>query len=1072
MSGCCVRPLCLDSQNSSLISCRKANRIEIWEPTTEGLVMRHSKAIHGSVSMFAKMRPPNAVTDHLLIGTIRFRYFTVAWNPETQQLETMQSFEDLTEKYIEESNTQDRCLVDPTGNYFMIELYQGILSLGKIKHRLRRSKDGNEDYLERPEQVRITELKVRASTFLYTESNRPKIALLYEEARGKMRLSTYRIVDEKSQFSTFDPVRDRENDIGDLDMDANLLIPVPQGESEERRHVSRYASQAKAHLGGVIVVGETTMLYLDDESKASMVLGLTEAAAFVAWERYNDLNYLLADDYGKLHLLTIVVDGTLVLGMKIRKLTGTTSRATNLVYIGNGILFIASHSGDSQIVSINLDEDSQAIKVLQTMPNVAPILDFAVMDLGNREGDVQSNEFYSGQARLVTCSGAFEDGSLRSVRSGVGLEDIGVLADMEDIRDVFSLRSPASEVDDILVVSFPTESRVFTFDIDGQIEEVEQLRGLALNEYLLLVCNLPNGSFLQVTSSSVTILGQGPSYITSQWTPPEGQVITAASANSGHVLLSSNGTTLVSLDIESGLQCVASQPLSNSDQVACISVSPEIPNVGVVGFWKSGSLSVLRLTDLQIIQSEDLRRMNSASIPRDISLIQVLPRDHYDPTLFVAMEDGIVLTFSVDKSNYSLSGRKAIVLGTQQARLQNIPREDGLFNVFATCEHPSLIYGSEGSVVYSAVTAEDAVCVCSFNGDAYPRCIVVATSESLKISQIDTQRRTHVQTLSVGKTVRRITYSANEAAFAIGCIHRELVDGEEKITSSLELVEEVLLGNIGKPFVFDGKFGPELVECVVRAELPIGYGNETVGERFIVGTSYLDSEVATTNNQPNARGRILIFAVDSSKNLFIVHSRVLRGACRRVAVLDGKIVAALVKTVVIMKYVETTAVSAELTSLASYRTSTCPIDIDISGNIIAVADMMKSVSLLEYVPGKEGLDDQLNEIARHHEAFWSTAVLHLEENKYLETDMEGNIITLARNPEGVTLEDRKKLAVTSEINLGEMVNKIHKINVEPSPNAMVVPKAFLATVSLVRSSSSLYLANTLYRPKDQFTYSL
>jgi DNA damage-binding protein 1 len=1010
--------------------------------------MRHSKAIHGSVSMFAKMRPPNAVTDHLLIGTIRFRYFTVAWNSEAQQLETMQSFQDLTEKYIEESNTQDRCLVDPTGNYFMLELYQGILSLGKIKHKLRRTKDGNEDYLEIPEQVRITELKVRASTFLYTESNRPKIALLYEEARGKMRLSTYRIVDEKSQFSTFDPVRDRENDLGDLDMDANLLIPIPQGEREERRHVSRNPSQAKAHLGGVIVVGETMMLYLDDESKASMVLSLTEAAAFVAWERYDDLNYLLADDYGKLHLLSIFVDGSLVLGMKVRKLTGTTSRATNLVYMGNGIVFVASHSGDSQIVSVNLEEDSQAIKVLQTMPNVAPILDFAVMDMGNREGEVQSNEFYSGQARLVTCSGAFEDGSLRSVRSGVGLEDIGVLADMSDIRDVFSLRSSlASQVDNILVVSFPTESRVFTFDIDGQIEEVEELRGLALNEYLLLVRNLPNGSILQVTSFSVTILGQGPSYITSQWRPLEGQVITAASANSGHVLLSSNGTTLVSLDIESGLQCVASQPLSNSDQVACISVSPEIPNVGVVGFWKSGSLSILRLTDLQIIQSEDLRRMNSASIPRDISLIQVLPRDQYGPTLFVAMEDGIVLTFNIDKSDYSLSGRKAIVLGTQQARLQIIPRKDGLFNVFATCEHPSLIYGSEGSVVYSAVTAEDAVCVCSFNGEAYPGCIIVATSESLKISQIDTERRTHVQTLPIGKTVRRITYSANEAAFAIGCIHRELVDGEEKITSSLELVEEVLLGNIGKPFVFDGEFGPELVECVVRAELPMGYGDETPAERFIVGTSYLDSEVATANEQPNARGRILVFAVDSSKNLFIVHSRVLRGACRRVAVLDGKIVAALVKTVVIMKYLETTAVSAELTSLATYRTSTCPIDIDISGNIIAVADMMKSVSLLEYLPGKEGLDDQLNEIARHHEAFWSTGVLHLEENNYLETDMEGNVITLARNPEGVTLEERKKLAVTSEINLGEMVNKIHRINVEPSPNAMVIPKAFLATVS-------------------------
>jgi DNA damage-binding protein 1 len=121
----------------------------------------------------------------------------------------------------------------------------------------------------------------------------------------------------------------------------------------------------------------------------------------------------------------------------------------------------------------------------------------------------------------------------------------------------------------------------------------------------------------------------------------------------------------------------------------------------------------------------------------------------------------------------------------------------------------------------------------------------------------------------------------------------------------------------------------------------------------------------------------------------------------------------------------------------------------VSENIIAVGDMMKSISLVEYTPGKGGLPDKLDEVARHMDAIWTTSVVHIEGQSYLETDHYGNLLVLRRNINGVTLEDRKRLEMTSEMNLGEQVNKVVRIEVEPSANAMVIPKAFLATVSLV-----------------------
>jgi DNA damage-binding protein 1 len=1007
--------------------------------------MRHSKAIFGTVSMLAKIRPMGAKTDHLLIGTIRFQYFTVFWDPESQQLETSQQFSDGSEKHMRESQSRDLCMVDPTGRYLVLELFEGVLNLIKIL----KPRKGRGDYLDKAEQIRITELKVRASTFLYTETKQPKIAFLYEEEEGKcLRLSTYRLVDDKMQSASFDPRKDRENDIGELCPGASHLIPVPKGEGSQKRYIVRNERVVKAQLGGVIVVGETKMTYLDDESKAVVEFAMEEAAIFVAWERYDDLRYLLADLYHNLHMLTIRVDGADVMGIDVRKL-GQVTKANVMVNMGEGVFYIGSHECDSMIVRI--DPESEAMEPVQYMDNVAPILDFAVMDMGNREGGgTQANEYSSGQARLVTASGAFEGGSLRSVRSGVGLGDVGVLADLEDIREVFALQSNEEcPSDDALIVSLPTETRIFTFDPEANIEEVDSFRGLALNHHTLLAMNLSNDLILQVTDTGAALLGRGPAFVAAQWLPPEGHLITAASANEGHVLLSTNGLTLVSLDVQQGLEEVAVQTLSNNDQIACIHVPGQIPGIGIAGFWKSGSISILDLTNLEVIQSEELRRKNDASIPRAIALTQVLPEAISGPSLFVAMEDGIVLTFNVDKSDYSLSGRKSVVLGTQEARFHVLPRDDGLFNVFATCEHPSLIYGSEGRIVYSAVTAQDAVCVCSFDSQAFPESIVVATSNQLKISQIDTERRTHVSTLPMGETIRRIAYSPAERLFGIGGIKRRLFKGEEIVTCSFSLVEDVKLGGIGEPYVLGQEYGAELIECVIRADLPIKHGDFLPAERFIVGTSLIDEENESLQEN-DVRGRVMVFAVDSNKTPHLVGQMLLKGACRKLAVLDGQIIAALTKTVVIFDYEETTEKSAEFTKMATYRTSTCPIDLAVEktdkGNIIAVADLMKSLSLLEYTPGSVGLPGQLTEVARHPQAFWATAVANIEENLYLETDQDGNLIVLRRNPEGVTLTDRKRLEVISEMNLGEMVNKIQTIDVEPTPNAMVNPKAFLATV--------------------------
>ncbi|RYP73595.1 hypothetical protein DL771_003483 [Monosporascus sp. 5C6A] len=942
----------------------KANRLEIWKlQDTGALALTGTRAVNGTISMLQKLRPRDAETDLLFVGTDRFHYFTVGFDANTQSLETIDSFFDINEKHMRDSQSQDKCIVDPTGRFMVVLLWEGVLNVLRM-HTIK-SKKQNIEWMD---QIRISELFIKSATFLHAETGHPKLALLYQTRTDvpDSKLVTYRLTadDKNTQVSRFE-TRDKIDQEDIEDPGAAMLIPVGKGEEDQKRYIIRNAEHARAQLGGLIVVGETRLVYYDDAAKKRVDVPLKEASIFVAWAEYNVSHYFVADDYGNLWLLEILLDGAIVTGMEM----------TNI--------------------------------------------DFTIMDMGNREGEGQTtNEYSSGQARIVTGSGVHKDGSLRSVRSGVGLEDVGIIADMENIRALFPVQSAGSSKHDTLIVSFLTETRAFTFSPSGEVEEVEDYKGMSLGGQTLLAKNLPNDRLLQITPSGVYVIDAESGVRNTTWRPVQGQ-ITNASANNEWILLSVDGKTLLSLQIEPDLAQVEYKDLE-------------------------GSISIVDLKTLRPIHGESLRRRDdSASVPRDIVLAQVLPPQSAGPTLFVSMEDGFVISFNVSKADFSLSGRKSVVLGTRHARLQLLPRDGGIYNVFSTSEHPSLIYGQEGRIVYSAVTAEDATCVCLFDTEAFPDSIVVATEKELKFSVIDSERRTHVQSLPMGETIRRIAHSRNERVFGLGCIKREVIENEEVITSSFRLVDEVIFKNLGRDFVLDGS-PLEMVEAVIRAELPDSYGNRA--ERFLVGTSCLDEGQTNIAPQENLRGRILVLGIDSDRMPYLITSWNLKGACRSLAVIDDNIVAALAKTVVVYSYDETTTTTADLKKIASYRPSTYPVDLAVHGNLIAVADLMKSMTLVEFTPPADGNPARLSEVARHYQATWATAISHVDEQSWLEADAQGNLMVLRRNQAGVTLEDRRRMEITSEMNLGEMVNKIRKVTVEASPNAIVVPRAFLGTV--------------------------
>ncbi|KAL8941240.1 MAG: hypothetical protein Q9216_002373 [Gyalolechia sp. 2 TL-2023] len=996
----------------------KASRLEIYSQNDNGLVLSHTRALYGKVTMLERLQFAQSPTEHLFVGTDRYMYFTLSWDSASQQLQTQKTYVDQSDKTSRDSQSQDRCHIDPTKQYMALQLFDGIITILPLIGKGKKRGPSEAFTLGDPVPTRIAEFFVRSSCFLYPRYDagaQPRFAILYEDNHQNVCLGVKSLV--FSLGGAGDPGSASLDDLStrdDMELGASHLIPVP------------------APAYGLFILTETSITYVDEETSECSTKKLEEAVVFVTWAAIDAQRWLLADDYGRLFLLMLnpVGDGPEEFDTHM---IGCTSRASVMVYLGNGLVYVGSHQGDSQVIKIQ----EGGISTIQTFPNVAPILDFTVMDMGNRSGETHSNEYSSGQARIVTGSGAFQDGSLRSIRSGVGMEEQGILGQMEHISDLFSLRSSGSDIQaDILAAAFVDETRIFQFSTDGEVEEKEELLGLSLSERTLHISNILNNQLLQVTSSRIRVLDMEGGMITAEWSAKDAESITIASANDHYLVASSGGSEAVAFDLSKNLQVVVKRLFLEEGQISCIHVPSVASKICIMGYWQSAAMAIMNTDTLETLQRVVMSE-EAVNVPRSIVLTQLIANEA--PTLLVAMANGEVVTFAMDTTSYALSSRKATILGIQGATFKVLPKGDGLSNVFAICEHSSMIYGSEGRILYAAITAEDASCVCPFSCEAYPGAIAIATSRDLKIALVDTERTTHVQTLKFDRTVRRVAYSPKLKAFGIGTISRKLQDGYELIQSHFQLADEVMFKQLDSVTLHDD----ELVESCIRADLRDGSSGELV-ERFVVGTSYMCHA-----GQDIVRGRIMVIAVTPERKVINVgETTTTGGACRALAVIDGNIVAALVKWVVVYAFN-----SPRITELVSYRTSTAPIALSVAGAHIAIADLMKSVSVVRYsVPSHPGGSHSLNEVARHFQTAWATAVEYVDNYTWLESDAEGNLMVLRQNVAGVTADDKRRLEIVGEIRLGEMVNRIRRVEVEESPNAVVVPKAFMGTVD-----GSIYL---------------
>lgn len=455
----------------------------------------------------------------------------------------------------------------------------------------------------------IAELNVLSIAFL-EDSTRPMLGVLYIDAQGHRHFKTYRVPKSALEATS----------AGATDMDMLELEPGPMAKPSVDRGATFLIPVPQPHLG-VIIVGGTSLLFMNERQSLTAPIAPT---SIVVYDRIDNTRFVLGDNHGDLFLLELVAGERLVEKIVWSPL-GRASIPSTLSYIDRGIMFVGSHVGDAQLVALPSDivlPPSTAfsgtrppLPVLDSLDNLAPITDFLCLDADK-----------PGQSRVITCSGAKSNGSLRVIRTGVGIRELGTI-DIPSIEGCWALRkskptSVASE-ERYLVMSFMDQTRLLVLNTDNELEEVA-LAGLNKDVPTIFAAAVGDGAcWLQVTAKMMIIVDSMTQVLLAKWHPPAGQRIHMATSTSQRLLLSSGAGHLHVFDLsQTATQAVL--PVIGKQlphDIACIALSDEDPDICAVGMWGDICVCLLNVHTLDVVARDDFGGAADA-IPRSLMFVK------------------------------------------------------------------------------------------------------------------------------------------------------------------------------------------------------------------------------------------------------------------------------------------------------------------------------------------------------------------------------------------------------------------------------------------------------------------
>ncbi|KAD7117821.1 hypothetical protein E3N88_05089 [Mikania micrantha] len=976
----------------------KCTRIEIHLLTPEGLQPMLDVPIYGRIATLELFRPHGETQDLLFIATERYKICVLQWDADAHEVIT-RCMGDVSDRIGRPTDNGQIGIIDPDCRLIGLHLYDGLFKVIPFD---------NKGQLKEAFNIRhvLEELQVLDIKFLYG-CPKPTIAVLYQDNKDARHVKTYEVSLKDKDF--VEGPWSQNN----LDNGADLLIPVPPP------------------FCGVLIIGEETIVYCSASAFKAIPIRPSITRSYGRVDA-DGSRYLLGDLSGLLHLLVIAHEKEKVTGLKI-ELLGETSVASTISYLDNAFVYVGSSYGDSQLIKLNLQPDAKGsyVEVLEKYVNLGPIVDFCVVDLERQ-----------GQGQVVTCSGAYKDGSLRIVRNGIGINEQASV-ELQGIKGMWSLRSATDDMyDTFLVVSFINETRILAMNLEDELEETE-IEGFCSQLQTLFCHDAVHNQLVQITSSSVRLVSSISRELRHEWHAPADYSINVATANATQVLLATRGGHLVYLEIGDGI-LVEKKHAQLKYDISCLDINPigensNNSNLAAVGMWTDISVRIYSLPDLNLITEEHL---GGEIIPRSVLLCAF----EGIPYLLCALGDGHLLNFLLNTSTGELSDRKKVSLGTQPITLRTFSSKNTT-HVFAASDRPTVAYSSNKKLLYSNVNLKEVSYMCPFNSAAFPDSLAIAKEGELTIGTIDDIQKLHIRSIPLGEHARRICHQEQSRTFAICSLKYNQSSTEDSEMHFIRLLDDQTFDFISTYALDQFEYGCSILNCSF---------SDDNNAYYCVGTAYVMPE----ENEPS-KGRILVFIVEDGK-LLLVAEKETKGAVYSLNAFNGKLLAAINQKIQLYKWMLRDDGTRELQSECGHHGHILALYVQTRGDFIVVGDLMKSISLLIYKHEEGAIEER----ARDYNANWMSAVEILDDDVYLGAENNFNLFTVRKNSEGATDEERGRLEVVGEYHLGEFVNRFrHGSLVMRLPDSDVghIPTIIFGTVNgVIGVIASL--------PQDQYIF--
>ncbi|XP_013398068.1 DNA damage-binding protein 1 isoform X2 [Lingula anatina] len=983
----CVTGNFTNPDDLNLIIARNT-RLEIYVVTPEGLRPVKEIGIYGRVAVMELFRPPGESKDVMFLLTSRYNAMILECQQEGEHIEIItRAHGNVQDRIGRPSETGIIGIIDPLCRVIGLRLYDGLFKVIPLDRENKELKAFN---------IRLEELYVIDVQFLFG-CQVPTIILVHQDPHGR-HVKTYEISLRDKEFQKGPWKQDN------VETEASMVIAEP--------------------FGGALIIGQESITYHKGENYLAIAPPMIKQSTITCYGKVdsNGSRYLLGDMQGRLFMLLLdkeeKMDGTMtVKDLKVEHL-GETTIAECITYLDNGVVYVGSRLGDSQLVKLNVEADDAGsyVQTMETFTNLGPIVDMCVVDLERQ-----------GQGQLVTCSGAFKEGSLRIIRNGIGIHEHASI-DLPGIKGIWPLRVGSTDYDNMLVLSFVGQTRVLM--LSGEEVEETEIPGFDGNQQTYHCGNITGNQIVQITSSSIRLVGCSTKTLVSEWKPPSGRNISVTSCNKSQIVCAA-GSEIYYVEIGKGqLNQISDTKMDH--EVACLDITPltegsDKAEICAVGLWTDISARILKLPNFDSMHVEML---GGEIIPRSI-LMTPFEGIHY---LLVALGDGSLFYFNMDVKTGYLRDKKKVTLGTQPTMLKTF-KSLSTTNVFACSDRPTVIYSSNHKLVFSNVNLKEVNHMCPLNSEGYPDSLALANNSTLTIGTIDEIQKLHIRTVPLGESPRRIAYQEATQTFGVISMRMDIQDsgGITPSRHSASLQAQTVSSSSNSKVLSstrkESSYGDEVevhsLLILDQHTFEVLHSHQFMNNEFAVslisaklgddGNVYYIAGTAVVfpDDAEPKQGRIVIFHWHDGK-LTQIAEKEIKGAAYTLAEFNGKILASINSTVRLFEWTNDKELRLECSSFNNI----IALYLKTKGDFILVGDLMRSITLLLY----KQTEGTFEEIARDFNPNWMSAIEILDDDTFLGAENSFNLFTCQKDSAATTDEERQHLQEVGLFHLGEFVN--------------------------------------------------